>query len=113
LAEKDTRIANLEATISAIDYEKFMVKTRLVQVEDTLVDERHRYAALQRRMSQVEDVSQFNSFCFANVSPRPLLPIFVCNSHSLPIAAADDVLLCVARISKQPKVWQKGTSILK
>ena len=56
LAEKDTHIASLEGTIRRLEQEQYMVKTRLVQVEDVIVDERHRYAALEHRNSDLAKV---------------------------------------------------------
>ena len=56
LSEKDTQISNLDATIRALEHEKYMVKTRLVQVEDAIVDERHRYADLERHHRGLEQV---------------------------------------------------------
>jgi chromosome segregation ATPase len=55
VAEKDTHIARLDAALSALEQDKYMLQTRLVQVEDGVVDERQRYAALERRSRDYED----------------------------------------------------------
>ena len=54
LAEKDTYIANQDATISALEQEKHMARTRMSRAEDAIADERQRYASLEQRNREVE-----------------------------------------------------------
>jgi len=54
LAEKDTYIANQDATISALEQEKHMARTRMSQAEEAIADERQRCASLEQRNREYE-----------------------------------------------------------
>ena len=48
LQEKDTQIASLDATVRALEQEGHMARTRMMQAEEAIADERDRCAALER-----------------------------------------------------------------